>query len=62
MKDFAEEGEAIYVQQAGQVLFAPFLPMLFERLGWLTQGVFKSEKANRAAVQVVGYLATGRKF
>ncbi|MCW2247930.1 hypothetical protein M2352_003564 [Azospirillum fermentarium] len=58
-------GETIHVANAGLVLFTPFLPMLFDRLGVLTPGddgtprITGAEAASRA-VHRLQYLADGR--
>ena len=49
--------EGIYVQNAGLVIAAPFLPVLFKKLG-LLEGAVITDKSR--AVYLVQYMATGR--
>lgn len=50
----------IYLEQAGLVLLNPFLPTLFERLGWIENEAFVGVVERELAVHMLGYLATGR--
>lgn len=50
----------IYLEQAGLVLLNPFLPTLFERLGWVKNEAFVGAAERELAVHMLGYLATGR--
>ncbi len=51
--------ELFFVQNAGLVLLAPFLPQLFTRCGWLTGDDFVDDNARHRAIQLLHYLATG---
>ena len=53
------EGEALYTDRAGLVLAAPFLPRLFEKLGYLTDGLFTDEETRSRAVHILEFLVTG---
>ncbi len=55
-----DETDAIYLPYAGQVLMAPYLPMLFEKIGLVQEGSFKDKKSQKLAVQLTGFLATGQ--
>ena len=48
--------EDIYIGNAGAVLVAPYLPHLFERLGYVEQGRFRSRDVAEHAVHCVQYL------
>lgn len=48
--------EEIYVANAGAVIVAPYLPHLFERLGYIERGSFKSRDMAERAVHCVQYL------
>jgi hypothetical protein len=48
--------ETIYIANAGAVLFAPYLPRLFERLGLVDQGKFKNREAAEYGVHCVQFL------
>ncbi len=48
--------ENIYIANAGAVLFAPYLPRLFERLGLVDQGKFKNRDAAEHGVHCVQFL------
>ncbi|MDI6402497.1 contractile injection system tape measure protein [Balneolaceae bacterium ANBcel3] len=51
--------EGCYINHAGAVLIAPFLPTLFSRLSLLENKVFKSEDAREKAVQLIAYMVFG---
>jgi hypothetical protein len=58
-------GEALYVANSGLVLFNPYLPALFDRLGLLTEGEDGSRRvrglaAASRAVHLLQYLVDGR--
>lgn len=55
-----QEGESIYVGNAGQVLAAPYMPRLFAMLGMLEGGRFKSEEAAERAVHLMQLVVTGK--
>jgi hypothetical protein len=48
--------EDIYITNAGMVLLAPYLPRLFERLGFTDSGEFKTRLAAERAVHCLQYL------
>jgi len=52
-------GAAVYVTNAGQVLLAPYLPVLFERLGLTDQGLFIDHVASERAVHALQYMVDG---
>jgi len=53
------DSDAIYVSNAGQVLLAPYIPMLFERLGLIKQGRFIDHAAGLRAVHALQYMVDG---
>jgi len=57
-KTIKEEDE-YYVENAGLVLFAPYLEMFFSRLGLLENGLFKNTEAQEKAVHLLQGLCTG---
>jgi hypothetical protein len=52
-----EQGEGIFLSNAGLVIIAAYLPRLFENLGWWKDHKWKDRNA---AVCMVQYLATGQ--
>jgi hypothetical protein len=54
-----ETGEEIYVENAGLVLAAPYLPRLFAMLGLLEGPVFRDVEAAERAVHLLQYLVDG---
>ncbi|HVI44758.1 MAG TPA: contractile injection system tape measure protein [Chitinophaga sp.] len=54
-----EEGEQLYVGNAGLILLHPYLGMLFDALRLRREGQFCDEDAQAKAVQLLGYLANG---
>jgi hypothetical protein len=48
--------EEIYISNAGLVLCSPFLPLLFNRLGLLKDGIFLDRKSNERAVLLLQYM------
>ena len=52
-------GDAVYIRNAGLVLLAPYLSMLFERLGLVQHHQFVSDEASARAVHVMQYMADG---
>lgn len=48
--------EEIYLHNAGLVILAPFLPSLFQHLGWLDEREFKGEGEKYRACQLLQYL------
>jgi hypothetical protein len=55
-----EEGDAIYIQNAGLVILHPFLPELFTRLELLVDKQWKDVYSQHTAAIVLEYLATGK--
>ncbi len=49
----------IFVENAGVVLVHPFLNPLFETLGWVERGVFKTPESAGMAVLLVQYMVQG---
>jgi hypothetical protein len=58
---FIEPVDALYIDDAGLVLLAPYLPALFERLDLLQPGavLIEGQEARSRAVHLLRYLATG---
>ena len=54
-----EPTSPVAVANAGLVLLWPFLPTLFERLGYLANQQFRSEAAQQRAALLLHFLATG---
>jgi hypothetical protein len=52
--------EPLYVPYAGLVITAPFLPMLFETLGLLEEGIFRDVEAQVKGVRLASFLASGQ--
>lgn len=52
------ESGGIYVPLAGTVLAHPFLPALFDKLGWLREDRFVDRAAQEKAVHLLYYIAT----
>lgn len=59
MDDKMFNRESIYTSRAGLVLAAPFFPKLFNRLGYLINGIFVDDTTQWRAVQVMEYIVTG---
>jgi hypothetical protein len=62
-QNFAQETSppaSVYVQNAGLVLAAPFLPRLFSMLGYMEKGRFKNPTTVQRAVHVLAFLAHKR--
>ncbi|GAB3878912.1 hypothetical protein GCM10028824_41450 [Hymenobacter segetis] len=55
----SEPAEAAALANAGLVLLWPFLPTLFERLGYLAQQQFQDAARAARAVHLLQFLATG---
>ncbi len=51
--------DALYVKNAGQVLLAPYIPMLFERLGLVKTGHFTDHDAALRGVHALQYMVDG---
>lgn len=60
LKKVKAEEEYVFLEQAGLVLLNPFLPTLFERMGWVENEAFVGTAERESAVHLLGYLATGR--
>ncbi|MCF6258474.1 MAG: hypothetical protein L3K25_19635 [Gammaproteobacteria bacterium] len=58
-RDVLDSSAAVYLENAGQVLLAPYLPSLFERLGLLKGGQFNDHRASERAVHVLQYMVDG---
>lgn len=58
---FEEEelGDSIFVNNAGLVLLTPFIPTLFERLGFIDSGKFSNSSSESKAVHLLQYLCSG---
>lgn len=52
--------EHLYIQNAGLVLLAAYLPMFFENLGWIAEKKFIDESKSELAVQAIQYLVDGQ--
>jgi Contractile injection system tape measure protein len=50
---------SIFIRNAGLVLLAPFLPLLFERAGLVENRQFVSETARDTGIHLLQYLVTG---
>lgn len=57
---FLKEEERFYISNAGAVILSPYLPLLFERLKWTTEGAFLDIEAQIRAVFAVQYLVFGQ--
>ncbi len=55
-----QEGESIYIGNAGQVLAAPYMPRLFSMVGLLEAGRFKDAEAAERAVHLMQLVVTGK--
>jgi hypothetical protein len=55
-----DTSDQIYLENAGLVLLAPFLPRLWEQLGWATGKQFTDPETAWLAVQMLQYLADGQ--
>ncbi len=55
-----DDAETLYLDNAGLVLFAPFLPRLLEGLGVLDDGRIRDVGSASCAVHLVQYLVDGR--
>jgi hypothetical protein len=49
-----------YHSNAGIILVYPFLEPLFEHLGWVEAGQFKSSELQNTAILLIDYMASGR--
>ena len=55
----SDKDESVSVQHAGVVLLHSYLPLLFGRLGYLENGVFRNQAARERAICAIHYMATG---
>ncbi|HED39254.1 MAG TPA: hypothetical protein ENJ13_02340 [Chromatiales bacterium] len=55
----SDDSGPIYVRNAGQVLLAPYIPLLFERLGLIKAGGFIDHAAALRAVHALQYMVDG---
>ena len=53
------EIDELFVNNAGLVIVSTFLPRLFERLGYLEEGVFRDKTSAKRAIHVLEYLVIG---
>lgn len=51
--------EGLYIQNAGLVILAPFLPSFFDQLGLVSGGRFLSPESGDQALQLLHFLASG---
>lgn len=58
-KTVVKSNEKIYIQNAGLVLIATFLPLLFEELQFLKKGIFKNKEMQYKALFLLHYICTG---
>ncbi|MCG2590566.1 contractile injection system tape measure protein [Rhodohalobacter sulfatireducens] len=59
MDDKMFNRESIYTSRAGLVLAAPFFPKLFDRLGYLINGIFVEDSTQSRAVHILEFIVTG---
>jgi hypothetical protein len=52
--------DAIFISNAGLIILAPFLNILFEKCGLMEQNGFKDELSKYKAIQLLAYAATGK--
>ncbi len=57
--DDNEMHESFIINNAGLVLFFPFMPMFFRDLGYIEDGIFAVKQHQYKAAQILHYLATG---
>jgi hypothetical protein len=55
-----ELSEHYYLSYAGVILTWAYLPVLFDKLGYLHGNQFRTKKAEQRAVHLLGYIANGR--
>ena len=55
-----DENTSLFVQNAGVVLLHPFLPSLFEELGYVKNAAFTDETSRHRAIHLIQYLANGK--
>ena len=48
--------KGIYIDNAGLILLAPCVPPLFEKLGWIENGIFKNQDFQERAVHLLQYV------
>lgn len=49
----------IFIQNAGLIIIAPYLGMLFQKCGLIENSIFINEKSKHKAVQLLSYAAAG---
>ena len=54
------QSDTLYLYNAGLILLAPFLPQLFEGLGWIQDKRFTDKDKTQLAVQLLQYLCDGQ--
>ena len=52
-------GDAIFIENAGLIIIAPYIPMLFDRMQLLNNGTFVSDSCLYKALYALQYAATG---
>lgn len=55
-----EPNDKIYIKNAGIVILNAYIPMLFERLGMISDKKFTSSESQINAAQLLQYVASGR--
>ena len=53
------EIDELFINNAGLVIVSPFLPKLFQVLGYMGEGIFKDKDSAKRAVHVLQYLVIG---
>ncbi|MFT4668110.1 MAG: hypothetical protein ACI9XB_005089, partial [Gammaproteobacteria bacterium] len=54
-----EDGDRVFVANAGMVMLWPFLPALFNNLGYIEDKIFKDRDAQERAVHLLQYIIDG---
>ena len=62
LADPLSEEEALYIQNAGVVLFWPYLKTFFEQCGLVKENTFTDPQASYRAAHLLQYLATGKTY
>ncbi|RAJ06519.1 hypothetical protein LX64_01646 [Chitinophaga skermanii] len=55
-----KEEDTYFINNAGLILLHPFIPHLFDHLGWKDEKGFVNETLQSKAAQLLGYLASGQ--
>jgi hypothetical protein len=58
-KPMLEEGESVYISNAGLVLINPFIKRLFDMLSYTEKNAFKSGEEKTRAIQLLQFIAAG---